>query len=811
MKDKVKGWILTQQNICDQIIANACKEFWNANKHKENFHYDLKKCHSESYELVRGRDLCYDRLNTALTYSLWYHPRRINTFLSFFIDKLIELSGQKIELFDLGAGTGAVQWAVLLTAYGLKKVGIEPPKIRIINIDTSPFMLYFNRDYLWQHFLKQYQFSSEEVQIEYSVNSWNNENNLESSNTFIASSYLFDSSDNREKIKEDFLEIVNQYSPSTLLLLTSQNKRQYLNTLLPDFKELGYQEERRANNGLLFNQPLNSVNGLRNELKNEYTDIAPLSNRSTWQDPSHFGVILSKSQGEISLSTDSRINGIDLFNPPITVRKEVSLNQQQRKASRYSNTPSVIVGPAGCGKSIVISEKVLNTVRHHNYDQNLKILITTFNKSLIGQLSKWLSETLDSSKFRIVGGVNFFFNGSNVANIRLLHFDILPLRIGGVPFYGLVNEQTHIDIIEEIIKEVKAENGITNNQYDTVLNVDFLLEEYHRVIYGLEVGISRAEENYYQITRQGRGRNPSLPRNSQRRKLVFSALKKYAYKIYSQNIPSFTVRRQVFKSNLISKKVDVKFDYLFVDEFQDCTQADFRIFNLLLKNPDNLTVAGDLAQAVHIGKSAKIPRFQDMARRQFHRLEGSYRLPVRVSEAIKPISEAIKIGFNNEDGVGIITPYKGSPPGARPIVVYAPTLELIATKISEIFRTYSIYEIKQVTILEKDSLLSQALNQLGVRAETDTILRLKGLEKRCIIWSTRANIEYEKEVFEFVYTILSRTSAILIIALSDNSLPVFKPVIGKFNSNRLILWDTETENKFATFCESIEIQPNIDE
>ena len=79
----------------------------------------MKKCHDESYELVRGRDLCYDRLNTAFSYSLWYHPRRINTFLSFFVDKLIELSGQKIELFDLGAGTGAVQLAVLITAYGL--------------------------------------------------------------------------------------------------------------------------------------------------------------------------------------------------------------------------------------------------------------------------------------------------------------------------------------------------------------------------------------------------------------------------------------------------------------------------------------------------------------------------------------------------------------------------------------------------------------------------------------------------------------------------------------------------------------------
>ncbi len=810
MKNQIKNWVISQQNVCDKIISDACKEFWDANKHRDNFHYDLKKCHEESYELVKGRDLCYDRLNTALTYSLWYHPRRINTFLSFFIDKLIELSGQKIELYDLGAGTGAVQWAILLTAFRLKEVGVQPPKIRIINIDTSPFMLYFNRDFLWKHFLKQYPFSKGEIQVEYCVNSWNNENDLGSSNTFIASSYLFDSTDNIEKIKEDFLEIVNQYSPSTLLLLTSKKKKHYLNSLLPDFSKLGYTEENRANNELLFKQPLNHINSLRRELKNEYNDISPLNNRSSWQDPSHFGIILSKKQSEMSFSAKTRIENIDLFNPPITVRKEVSLNEIQTKAAVFSNTPSVVIGPAGCGKSIVISEKVTNTIQHHDYNPNLKILITTFNKSLIGQLSNWLSETLDSSRFR-KSGVDFYFNGSSAANVRLLHFDILPLRIGGVKFNGLVNEQIHKDILETIIQTVKNENSITNDQYDNILNVDFLLEEYHRVIYGLEVGISKAEEKYYGITRQGRGRSHSLPRNGRRRQLVFSVLKKYALQIFNQNIPSFTVRRQMFKSNLDNNRIKVKFDYLFVDEFQDCTLADFKIFNLLLKNPDNLTVAGDLAQAVHIGKSAKIPRFQDMARRQFHRLEGSYRLPVRISEAIKPISEAIKIGFNNEDGVGIITPYKGSPPGSRPIVVYAPTLEIIASKITDIFNTYSIYDIKKATILEKDRLLSNALNQLGLDTETDTILRLKGLEKRCIIWSTRAKIEYESEVFEFVYTILSRTSTILIIALSDNSLPIFKPVIGKFNPNRLILWDRETENKFATFCESIEIEPNIDE
>jgi len=376
----------------------------------------------------------------------------------------------------------------------------------------------------------------------------------------------------------------------------------------------------------------------------------------------------------------------------------------------------------------------------------------------------------------------------------------------------LVNEQTHINLINQLIEEFKNTDSITIENNPAIFNSDFLLVEYHRVIYGLEIGINNKRDVYLDVTRTGRGRKPRLERNSNKRLLVFSILKKYAATIFNQQIPSFILRRQIFISKLINNEVTQKFDYLFIDEFQDCTQADFRIFNLLLTHQNHLTIAGDLAQAVHIGKAARIPpRFEDMKKRQFHRLEGSYRLPVRVSEAIKPISEAIQIGFNNEDGVGIITPYKGSPPGARPIVVYAPTLDSTANKIIKVFNSYSIYDLDKVTILEKDKELLNALNQYGIQTETDTILRLKGLEKKCIIWSTRARIEYEKEVFEFVYTILSRTSSILIIALFDNTLEVFKPVIGKLNPKRLIFWDEETERKFDDFCLYQDVQPDLDE
>ena len=281
--------------------------------------------------------------------------------------------------------------------------------------------------------------------------------------------------------------------------------------------------------------------------------------------------------------------------------------------------------------------------------------------------------------------------------------------------------------------------------------------------------------------------------------------------MHTDNIQSFTLRRQYLYSKLKSGELKLQYDYILVDEFQDCTDADFEIFYSMIKNPNNFTIAGDLAQSIHLGTTARIPRDEKMLRRQFHRLDGSYRLPVRISECIKKLSEAIVERFGNDEGATSITPYKGSPPGSRPIVVYGATHLELAEKIKEIFLSYKIYDLERVTILEKDIELQKEILCKGITCETDTILSLKGLEKECVLWSTRIPLEFEKEVFEFAYTIVTRTSCILIIALADSTQNVYKKILGLLDKERLIMWDRETETKYNTLCEEYELMAIEDE
>lgn len=821
MKNKLIEWLKSEQQNIDKIIANAGIRYYNEHRNEPNFQYDLKQCHIESYNLIRGKDLCYDRPNTAFAYSLWYHPRRINTFLSFFLDKVVEHQGKHIEVFDLGAGAGAIQWGLGLIYSGFKRLHLLPPKVTIINIDTSAFMLNYNKKYLWHEFQKSYPEIDSNFIIEYEVNSWNNERDLKTSNPILAASYLFDASDNKTEIANDFKALVRKYKPNTVLLLTSKQveKIRFLKELENEFKQQDYNTYSITESSLIFNKPLDNINKIRLELGRRL-DISELKRDASWVDTSHSGLVLKKMQSELAFSNNS-IPSLNIYNPPIKVRRDVKLNDKQKRAARNTETPSIIIGPAGCGKSIVITEKIKNIVEEYDYSPNLKILVTTFNKGLIGKLAEWLIDLLDSEKYSIKYDKNFYgytdksshikFTNSSQTNIRLLHFDMLPKLIGGVIYRGIVNNNQHFSLLREIIEKVKINEKIFNDRYDSVLNPDFLFEEYHRVIYGLQVGISKGEETYLNINRKGRGNNPSLPKKSDKRRLVWQCLTEYAKRMHTEGIQSFTLRRQYLYSKLKSEEIKPNYDYILVDEFQDCTEADFGIFYSMIKDANNLSIAGDLAQSIHLGTAARIPRDDKMSRRQIFRLDGSYRLPVRISECIKRLSEAIVQRFGNDEGTTYITPYKGSPPGSRPIIVYGQNHLSLAEKIKEIFKHYKIYALKKITILEKDSDLELEIAKKGINVETDSILSLKGLEKECIVWSTRIPLEFEREAFEFSYTIVTRTSCLLIIALTEKTQNIYKKILGLLDKERLIIWDKETEQKFETFCEEYELETIIDE
>lgn len=807
IKNELAQWLSNQQPTIEKIILEAAQSFVADNKSCSNFGYDLQCAQQEAYSLGNGKDLCYDRYTTPLAYSLWYQARRKNVFLSHFLDKVVEActAGRPIEIFDLGAGTGCVQFCFGLALVASQRLKGVLPMLRIINVDSSPFMLNYLQKYLWPIALKHYP-ELKAMPVEYHVYSWSNKGELSVVNPWLCASYLFDSSENEDYLISNFNELIAAFDPSKILLLSSAQpkKRDLMMAVSGKLKEKTYQVITNSASVSVFRGELSSVTAFRQGLVKQYS-LKASSYPVTWSDGSFTAIGLEKRQSGMAFDVRRRPEGLDIFNPPLRIRREVELNEDQKRAARYETRPSIITGPAGCGKSIVVTEKIINVLEEHKWQGPLRILVTTFNKSLLKQLRAWLTDLLKYKGKQIHQHYYKVSNGDNDGTgklstgndlkmvIEFIHFEKLAKYVGEVKLIPF-DEAVHENKLAEIIAIVRSQQSISAKDWNHILTPAFLLEEYHRIIYGMQCRINLGEEAYQQIDRSGRGKQ--LGKNQ--RKAVWSALQQYAVWM-SKDIAagqSYMARRQLLYNKLMKGEIENLYDYLFVDEFQDCTKTDFEIMNMLLHDTNKLVLAGDMAQAVHIGKSGFIPKDADSSKRIKHPLKGSYRLPFRICEAIYPLSKQLNKVAIDKDVTAEITPYKGAPPGARPIVVFGADCATLAHNILAIKNAYSVFDLKRVTIMEKDEDLCREVRRLGAFVETTTILRLKGLEKEFIVWSLQAEIEYEDEVLEFAYTIMTRTNCLLVIGITPNNKAVYSSIPQYLNNDRLIFWDHDSALNF---------------
>ncbi|WPV67121.1 UvrD-helicase domain-containing protein [Chitinophaga sp. LS1] len=817
-KDMLISWLRNQQPKLEKILCKSAEEYYGLNVSQRNFSYCTKQSCQELWLLNDGKDLCYDRPTIGFSYSLWYHPKRINTFLEYFTDLIYaSLKEGSIEIFDLGAGTGAVQWAVGLIIQGLKELRLQCPKIRVINVDTSAFMISYNYHFLWKYFVQEYPAAQDiSKNCDYQLNSWTNIDSGNYTNIWICASYLFDHSDNANEIVSEFKLIIENYKPNKVILLSSYHKRKHCDAVASELRKLNFNSYLKTITQPVFSGSLQQLYSFRDSISQKHN--LNMKGIPSWNIDSLYGTVLVNKTPVLNLD----FNSLKIFAQPEKDRSLIRMSPQQLDAATVYGRPTLIIGPAGCGKSVVLTQKVKNILEStkigNEYNSNIKILLTTFNKELVNSLGDWVEQLLDKGKFTRHYKNDFYgnrlnysyiqFKNSSQFNIYILHFDVLPTQIGHLQALRVAPNGTdielfHFDLMQKAIDIYIKTHNINTKGIEKILDPDFLLDEYHRIIYGYECN---KEKDYQELERKGRGNNPQLKFNSKRRTIIWGIVRTYLESLKKQNMESFVIRRHKFVKKLRKEGFNQKFTHLLVDEFQDCTRADYEIFYQLLQTPNNLTLAGDIAQSINLGAALHVPRADDQRMGNFSKklLEGSFRLPFRVSECIKPLSQIINTKFGNREGFqsNIISPYKGAPPGSRPILIYAKDSSNAAMKITEVYNAFKkslLLDKHKVTIFERDIELARELNQLNTPAEIEIILRTKGLEKHCVVWSTRTKIDTKGEHEEFIYTIFTRTVSLLIIVIFPEVPLLYINILKKLIPERLMRWDEETEIKYQEF------------
>lgn len=825
MREQVLRWISAQKPVLDKIIAEAAQRFHSDNKDNPNFVFDVKTSSTEMWALSKQDDLCYDRPSIGLCYGLWYHATRVSTLTPIF-EHLLHAASQdeRIDIFDIGAGTGAIQWAVAICALGRHSANEKIRAIRIVNIDSSPFMLDFNKNYLWVEFCKVYP-QATSLQVEYTINNWTNHVNPYQANNWICASYVFDHFENREALAEEFGKLVERIKPSTVLLFTSSQTAQEenLSFIINRVEKEGYGASKALTYPPIFSGVVHEVNAFRNKLQSE-TDLG-FSGEVLWNRGGFIARILTRQQIGLPLTVEA----IKVYHSPEITRAKVQLTDQQRSAAEPNGQPTIIVGPAGCGKSVVLTEKIKRIVERVDkpYDPTVQILLTTFNRKLVKVLGDWLEEILDPKRCKRIRYSKqaygktyvkdhcwFQFSGSTIHNIEIVHFDVLPTLIGNVSWRHVTDQNEEYEVYHRRIMQEAVDfffkTEKTRKESDPkIADPDFLIDEFIRIFYGQQV---KKKKHYLGIERTGRGNNPFLKYNSKRREIIFECISIYLQKLKHGKRENFHMRRSKFLNKLKAEKIDRKFDYILVDELQDCTKSDHEIFFKLIKDPSNITFAGDLAQSIQLGAAFHVPAGEEMTRFKKIKLDGSFRLPFRISECLKPLSERINKRYGAREGVEaeIIVPYRGAQPGARPIVVYSQTAAGMAEKIAAIIKRYSLYGLSEYSLFERDIEFTDELRKLGIEIETDIILKSKGLEYSCVVWSSRVRADTKLEQQEFAYTIFTRTSSILIIAVFDAIDTELKDITKIFESRKSIYWDNETGSHMNTIHAAQQINEGDD-
>lgn len=256
------------------------------------------------------------------------------------------------------------------------------------------------------------------------------------------------------------------------------------------------------------------------------------------------------------------------------------LNSKQIEASRPDRGISLVIAGAGTGKTSTMITKIRN-VLEHSLVKPEEILILTFSKKAAGEIKERLSPGFNSNSEPGFAGTFHSFSLYLLKEYKeyylkyreINHFPSVidrdekeqimrklimdkPEKFLGLPADAVLKLSENIDHLDEKII-IKLKSGPL---FDEICNVKILYEKYKKdkLLIEFEDMINHAAD--------------LLERNP-----------------------------------FIKKSVNEKFRYIFVDEFQDTSENNFRFLSLLLPDADkNLFMVGDDFQSIYKFRHSRV-------------------------------------------------------------------------------------------------------------------------------------------------------------------------------------------------------------
>ena len=775
--------------------------------------FERQSSFNDLLNLSNNEDAMYDRPSTGLSYALWYQAKRLQDATRA-LTPLLLAHDDDLTVIDIGCGTGAALLAIVLIEEGRVKLGAEPRQVTINALEPSIPMLEVAQKW-WTH-IEDSSFDTSRIHVEFSFTSFSAIPRAEG--TCIAyAGYLFDSSDKDRAfmVGSALARALKDANVSDLMIAWASMKNSIVRKSLDGILESD--EWARGNrkptqqiwDGLI--RPLIQCRKIMaadcDSSMQHYANNAP-------------GWFYQYSQFQHIRRSFVTEDQLDLG----LVRSPFVLDETQEDASIPRLRLTAIIGAAGSGKSRVLVERLSRLVRLATPAKPQHILVTCFNKGVTAQLAEWFEESMAQSTRqvervdRLNDGGYTRYKAGETWSVLFMNWDRVPTRI----FDQSPNISDGAATIRKSIKTLPAK---LKSQWEQrpQLTPEFIDDEHRRVIYGLG---AHTLGKYLNTSRKGR------------KTALFKPDRELIWKIL-ENRPalSFTdTRLQALLSILEEDSFSIRelapktFTSVFVDEVQDFLPADLKLLESLLEDKRKLCVFGDSLQAMHIGMAFDNSTMLGGRRWKTWELSGSYRLPIRICEALLPLADAIAVHRESvksqqisdevddeDEQVDLVRPHavKSAVLGVRPIVLAGSKAD-IRRQLAEVVRHYALLFDPAhgskgiITVAEYDEFLKEIFDRLkdskklpkDVVVEAASMSKIKGLERPLVAWSTQTNIPRRETEAEWVYTVLTRTTGVVVIAISQNTDARLRSIVGRLREDRLLFWSEKAHHEFRE-CQKV--------
>ena len=276
------------------------------------------------------------------------------------------------------------------------------------------------------------------------------------------------------------------------------------------------------------------------------------------------------------------------------------LNERQREAVLHKDGPLLVLAGAGSGKTSVLTTSIAYKIKEESVDPR-NILAITFTNKAANEMKDRVGDLLDMD-------ISYLWIGtfhSICARILRMNID----KIGYSKNFTIYDSQDQRTLIRDIIKDLGYKDEINPRLAQSIIsnakNKSIDPEEFLKLNFYMQ----NADE-------------------------IAEIYKRYEKKKFEYNALDFDdliekVLELFAKDKETLRYYKDKFDYVFVDEFQDTNNSQYELIRFIAGDNSNIVAVGDADQSIYSFRGADIRNIlnfeKDFSNTKIIKLEQNYR------------------------------------------------------------------------------------------------------------------------------------------------------------------------------------------